>query len=152
MSEPYPDGPHHGTTNDCASKNKSDQHCDVDLESISTPMPPVQNVLDDIQITFGHMPPLPPSDLALKLKVLRQRQDNIYGDTVDFDSNSISNMADNSNQDIPISNKESANQSRFADSNDEPDFSNQECTTNSRFAHRPRIGVILLLNQKFLWK
>ena len=58
MSEPDPDGSIHGTTNDCASNNNSEHPC------VGTPMPSVQSILDDIQQTFGHMPPLPPSELA----------------------------------------------------------------------------------------
>ena len=134
MSESDPDGSTHGTTNDCSSNNNSEHPC------VGTPMPSVQSVLDDIQQTFGHMPPLPPSELALKLKVLRERQDNIYGDTVDFDSNEMSIHAHTSNQDPPFSTQESTHPSRFDDSND-PDFSNQECSTNSRFADRPRLSL-----------
>ena len=82
MAEPDPEVSINVTTNDCASKYNSEQRCAGVIEPISPPMPSVQCVLDDIEHTFGHMPPLPPSELALKLIVLRERQDNIYGGNV----------------------------------------------------------------------
>ena len=72
MPELDPDMSITETTNDCASKSNSEHHRVGAIEPFSTPMPSVQCVLDDIDQTYGHMPPLPPSELALKLKILRE--------------------------------------------------------------------------------
>ena len=140
MPELDPDMSITETTNDCASKYNSEHHCVGAIEPFSTPMPSVQCVLDDIDQTYGHMPPLPPSELALKLKILRERQENINGDNCDFETNEDNIHAHCSIIPASSSNKETNINACFADTNNDPDFTNQECTTNSRFTDREPIS------------
>jgi len=73
-------------------------------EGFSTPMPSHQEITLEIENSYGHMEPPPPSALALKNIKTRKRLDAIWGDTV-FDDDDTT----------PV------------------DFSNQGCSRNSRF-------------------
>lgn len=67
-------------------------------------MPSHKEISLEIESSYGHIDPLPPSELCLKTIELRVRTDKIWGDTFFGE-----------------------------DESNEADFSNQGCTSNSRF-------------------